>query len=166
VTSTASFSIVPLSSTQIPAHDLETLLKAVYVDGGFTEPSLADSLFAAESVRSRGEVLVAQDPSGGLLGAVIAVPSTSVARRLAGPGESEMQLLAVRADARGLGIGSALVDAAIESARRFGSSRMILWTQPSMTDAQRLYVRAGFVRVPSLDFSRGARQFQVFALAI
>ena len=32
---------------------------------------------------------------------------------------------------------------------------MILWTQSSMTAAQQLYVKHGFVRVPHLDFSKG-----------
>jgi ribosomal protein S18 acetylase RimI-like enzyme len=58
------------------------------------------------------------------------------------------------------------VEAAIDTARESGATRMILWTQSSMRVAQRLYVKHGFERVPRLDFSRGARWFQVFARPI
>lgn len=160
------YSVVPLGSTSVSDADLEALLKLVYVGGGFTEASLADSLFLAPSVRARGEVIVAQDPLGNLLGAVVAVPFGSPACRFAGSEDAELHLLCVHPDARGRGIGAALVDAAVGAARRGGASRMILWTQSSMTVARRLYEKNGFERVPTLDFSRGEREFLVFARPI
>jgi hypothetical protein len=39
---------------------------------------------------------------------------------------------------------------------------MILWTQSSMSSAQRLYERSGFERVPERDFERSGRRFLVF----
>jgi ribosomal protein S18 acetylase RimI-like enzyme len=75
-------------------------------------------------------------------------------------------LLCVHPDTQGCGIGSALVEAAIEVAREAGATRMILWTQPSMTAAQRLYAKHGFERIPRLDFSWGDRSFLVFARPI
>ena len=160
------YSVVPLNSTSISDGDLEALLRLVYVGGGFTEPSIADSLFLAPTVRARGAVIVAQDSLGTLLGAVVAVPFGSPACRLAQSGEAELHLLGVHPEARGHGIGAALVDAAVHAARKGGASRMILWTQSSMTVASRLYERNGFERVPPLDFSRGEREFLVFARPI
>ena len=43
------------------------------------------------------------------------------------------------------------MDAAVSHARALGLRRMVLWTQPTMDAAQRLYARAGFERVPELD---------------
>ena len=158
--------IVPLDSTGRSDRDLEDLLTLVYVGGGFTEPSLADSLFAAASVRARGNVLVARDDHGHLLGGVVMVPPGSPACRFAAAGEAELHLLCVRPDQQGRGIGSALVSAAIDAARAGGATRMILWTQSSMTVAQALYAKHGFSRLPGLDFARGERRFQVFARQI
>ena len=76
---------------------------------------------------------------------------------------AEIHLLAVDPPWRGRGIGQALVDAAIGRARQGGASRILLWTQPTMVAAQRLYVRCGFQRAPELDFKRGNRQFLVLA---
>jgi len=162
----SEFSIRPLDSTGIPERELEALLRLVYVGGGFTEPALADELFRAANVRRRGEVLVAEDPRGDLVGVVVAVPTGSPAARFARSGEAELHLLCVHPDKQRAGIGSALIAAAINTARKAGASRMLLWTQPSMALAQRLYVKHGFERVPALDFTRGERAFQVFARPI
>jgi GNAT superfamily N-acetyltransferase len=72
----------------------------------------------------------------------------------------------VRPDQQRRGIGSALVSAALDVARKGGAMRMILWTQPSMTVAQALYTKHGFARFPSLDFAKGERKFHVFARPI
>lgn len=162
----SSVAVVPLDSSARADHDLESLLKLVYVGGGFTEPSLADSLFAAATVRARGNVLVARDDHGHLLGSVVMVPPGSPACRFAAAGEAELHLLCVRPDQQGRGIGAALVGAAIDGARASGATRMILWTQSSMTVAQALYTKYGFARLPGLDFTRGERTFQVFARPI
>lgn len=161
-----AISIAALDSTGTSDCDLEDLLKLVYVGGGFTEPSLADSLFAGASVRARGHVLVAKDNHGDLLGSVVVVPSGSPAARFAISGDAELHLLCVRPNQQGRGIGSALVSAAIDVARAGGATRLILWTQTSMTVAQALYRRNDFGRLPGLDFARGERTFQVFARPI
>jgi GNAT superfamily N-acetyltransferase len=162
----ANFSIAALDATDRCDRALEELLELVYVGGGFTEASAAASMFNGAAVRARGEVLVARDSEGQLLGSVVVVPATSPARRFATSGEAELHLLAVRPDQQSRGIGSALMRAAIDTARRGGAARMILWTQPSMTVAQALYAKHGFAPVPALDFSRGQRTFKVFARPI
>ena len=160
------FSIAPDHSAPVEDVDLEDLLKAVYVAGGFTEAAAGEAQFRASAVRARGDLLVARDAQGQLIGTVIAVFPGSPACRFARDRESEMQLLCVRQDRQRRGVGAALVAAAVDTARRAGASRMILWTQPSMTAAQRLYVNAGFERVPTLDFSRAGRTFLVFARSL
>lgn len=57
----------------------------------------------------------------------------------------EMKRLYVRPAARGLGVGKALVVRVIEEARAIGYACVLLDTLPTMTDAQRLYERFGFV---------------------
>lgn len=162
----SDFSIAPAVTTQVSDQDLEALLKGVYVGGGFTEASAGEILFRASDVRARGELLVAQDEQGDLIGTVITVLAGSPACRFAETGEAELQLLCVRPSRQRHGTGLALVEAAIAAARRAGATRMILWTQPSMEAAQRLYVKLGFERIPALDFSRGERTFRVFARSI
>lgn len=153
--------IEPLESTPQSDAALEALLHETYVRGGFTDAILAGTLDAA-AVRARGEVLAARDEAGSLLGTVTLVAPASPARRLAVPDELELHLLAVRPDARRRGIGEALVRAALVRAQAKGARGVVLWTQPTMGAAQRLYRRCGFERDASADFSRGARQFLVY----
>lgn len=160
------FSIIAATATQVADADLEGLLKQVYVNGGFTEPSAGETMFRAADVRARGDLLLAIDARGRPLGTVVTVLPGSPACRFATAGEAELQLLAVHQDHRRRGVGSALVDAALAAARRAGATRMILWTQPSMDAAHLLYLKHGFAHVPALDFSRGERRFRVFARAL
>ncbi len=149
-----------------PARDsleIEALLREVYVAGGFTDPDRAESLFLAPAIFARGRVLVSRDrATQRLMGMVIVASASSPARRLAESGESEMHLLAVGAPFRQRGLGDSLVGAALDLSRREGDRKMVLWTQPSMTSAHRLYLRHGFVRVEARDFEQAGRKFLVF----
>lgn len=165
VAMTSAETIVVESTTTHPVSDdeLAGVLRRVYVEGGFTAPDLAATLFAPDSVRARGEILIVRDPAGGeLLGMVMVVLPTSPARRIAERDEAEMHLLAVVPEQRGRGIGGALVEAAMRTAKDNGQTRMVLWTQPSMDVAQRLYVKARFARAPERDWRRGDRAFLVY----
>ena len=93
-----SYSVVPFGATSFSDGDLEALLRLVYVGGGFTDASIADSLFRGGSVRARGQVIVALDSAGALLGTVVVVPFGSSACRFATSGEAELHLLCVRPD--------------------------------------------------------------------
>jgi ribosomal protein S18 acetylase RimI-like enzyme len=149
------------------ACDIESLLREVYVDGGFTESAVADSTFAATAVFSRGKVIVARDlETQKLAGMVIVVPANSLARRFADSGEVEMHLLAVAPAFRRMGVGDLLVRSALDFARSKGAQKMILWTQPSMKDAHRLYDRHRFERAPDRDFEKSGRRFLVFECSL
>lgn len=154
---------IATGNPEVDSRDIESLLRRVYVDGGFTEAAVAESTFAAPVVFSRGHVLVARElETKKIAGMVIIVPATSTDRRFAATGEVEMHLLAVEPSFRRMGVGDLLVRSALESARNEGARKMILWTQSSMSEAHRLYERHRFERTPFRDFEKSGRQFLVF----
>ncbi len=67
-------------------------------------------------------------------------------------GTAGIRATAVSPAARGQGIGTELVNAAIARARSFGATAIALHTADCMVDAMRLYERHGFQRVPEHDF--------------
>ena len=64
---------------------------------------------------------------------------------------SAVRLLAVPPKERGTGVGRALMEHAIEAARRRNKNRLVLTTTQEMEGARDLYEKLGFVRDSALD---------------
>ncbi|MFJ6390371.1 GNAT family N-acetyltransferase [Streptomyces sp. NPDC091972] len=126
-----------------------------YLDDGLLAFGDEDDWYLTElkdvAKRARtAEVLVAAEDNH-LLGGVTYVPHGGPLAELARPGEAEIRMLAVAHEARGRGVGQALVRACVERAAVSGSD-LVLCTQPTMHTAHRLYERLGFLRVPERDW--------------
>lgn len=87
-----------------------------------------------------GELLLARGPGGAPVGCVALRPLAAVATAC------EMKRLYVSPEARGIGLGRLLVEAAVSAAKRMGYSEIRLDTLPSMTSAVALYQALGFQR--------------------
>ncbi|MGJ7514414.1 bifunctional helix-turn-helix transcriptional regulator/GNAT family N-acetyltransferase [Pseudomonas baetica] len=57
---------------------------------------------------------------------------------------AKLRMLYVDASARGLGIGQRLVEECLRFARQAGYKKIVLWTMSVLTDARKLYQKAGF----------------------
>ena len=102
-----------------------------------------------------GSLLVAVDdaaPEAGaaevpLLGTASLLRAGASGSRLAEPGEVELRLIAVDPEARGRGVGEALVRTALAVAAQWGADAVVLDTGSLNLPAQRLYERVGFQRL-------------------
>jgi histidine triad (HIT) family protein len=95
----------------------------------------------AAAIEEAGNVLVAE-----LDGSVVGVCQLIIMRHLQHRGGrcAEIESMHVAADHRGQGIGSVLLDAAVERARAAGCYRVQLTSNKVRSDAHRFYLRHGF----------------------
>lgn len=127
------------------------VLHDVYVGEGHSPADRAAQMFRREVLEPEGNFLIAVREDDVVLGATILLHPGSTLHQVARSGEREFRLLATHPDARGEGVGEALVRECIEQCKTEGADALVLWTRPVMTAAQRLYVRLGFVHVPERD---------------
>lgn len=140
------FIIGNCENLNVTDDEIFDLLSQVYVQAGFTSAERAKTVFDPAKVRDRGILFASRETSKNeFSGMVIVVPPQSMAIVRAKENECEMHLLGVRPSYRGHGLGRKLVNKAIEFAKDNNWSKMILWTQKPMKEAQRLYESSGFV---------------------
>ena len=126
-------------------------------------PHLADVAGRAD----RADLLVARDAAGRVVGSVALVLAGDFGEVTRSPEEAAFRMLAVDPDARGRGVGEALVRTCLDRARAAGRARMVLSTGELMTAAHRLYERLGFQRLPERDWSpRPGIDLRVYALEL
>lgn len=126
----------------------------VYVGEGFIDP---DDSYVRELTDTRrrareAEVWVAVE-DGQLLGSVTFCPVGSLFREIGGDDEGEFRMLAVHPDARGRGVGRALVELCLRRSGELGYAGIRMSTMDRMASAHRVYERLGFTRAPEDDWS-------------
>ncbi len=134
------------------------LVLRAYVGDGFVgadDPYVRHLRDTATRARE-AQVWVALDSTADavtVLGTVTWCPLDSPWRELGTPLDGEFRMLAVDPDARGRGVGRALVEHCLDLAREAGMTAMVLSTLPQQGGAHRIYERLGFVRDESSDWS-------------
>lgn len=143
--SSASFQIIPVR-TQDDLEATKSLFNAYAASLGI---NLSYQNFVAEMAAMpgkyappKGELLLARDKDGAAIGCVGLRP-------LDDDGVCEMKRLYVAPEGRGLGLGRALAEDIVQTARRIGYREMRLDTLPSLTAAIALYQDMGLVAIPA-----------------
>lgn len=117
----------------------EDYVATLTVDLGYQDFSGELAGLPGKYAPPEGELLLARDAAGRPLGCVGLRP-------IPPDGCCEMKRLYLLPTARGLGLGTAMTRAVIETARALGYEELRLDTLPSMTTALRLYGAMGFER--------------------
>ena len=124
----------------------------LYPDGSYDQ-GFAGWLADAASRAQKSTLLVAIEDDE-LLGTVTWCPYGSADAQLAKePHQGEFRTLSIAPEARGRGIGRALVEHCLELARAADLTEVLLFSLDDMVPAHRLYTRLGFVRRPDLDWT-------------
>ncbi len=129
------------------------LVVEAYRDVGETDEEYVPELRDVAGRVAQVPVLVAVDgASGRVVGTVTYVPGPGPYHEGEFGEAASFRMLAVAADARGRGVGKALVEACIDRARAAGRTAIGIYTRPFMTAAHRMYERLGFRRALALDW--------------
>jgi ribosomal protein S18 acetylase RimI-like enzyme len=131
----------------------EVTVAAYERDGQLAGTGYAEHLADVAGRAEFGDIFVAVDDSGDVLGSVtFTLPGTPLAE-LSGPGEAEFRMLAVAPAAWGRGVGSLLAQACIARAQELDAAAIMICTRSFAAVAQTIYEKLGFVRVPERDWS-------------
>jgi putative acetyltransferase len=134
--------------TVVPGDNVElaSLLRVVMEEFGvsgegssFHDPEVRDM---AAAYASQGSAYFVVESEENLVGGGGLGPLAGGA-----PGTSELRKMYLKPDARGHGVGRALLARCLDSARQQGYQRIYLETRKNMLDARRLYERNGFTAV-------------------
>ena len=131
---------------------IDQLTARAYAPSGFAadDPYFIEILNAAQRAQ-QALVLVARQNSVPVGTLTCALPGSSW-QEIAGADEAELRILAVEPAQQRQGIGSALVRASIEHARRAGCTALVLSSAAWMHAGHRLYERLGFCHTPERDW--------------
>jgi len=155
-------------ATPQDAEVVREIVRDVYVGEGWADlhatPDYVRSLLDAETRIAQADVLVAE-LDGGIVATITAADEPPFAH-VAQPGELEVRMLAVRAQARRHGVAQALVTACEDIARDRGLERVVLSTDPDMHAAQALYEGLGYRRTPGRDWETGGVMLLTYAKPI
>ncbi|WP_149359061.1 GNAT family N-acetyltransferase [Lolliginicoccus suaedae] len=121
-----------------------------------------DLLADVEARAAAAEIVVAEI-AGAVVGAIVLADAGSALAEIAREGELEFRMIAVAEQARGSGVGTALVRHGIAEARRRGNEAVVLSSMRAMIEARRIYARHGFVEVPE---RKQYRSIDVFRLVL
>jgi ribosomal protein S18 acetylase RimI-like enzyme len=127
-------------------------VEAYLADGFLSEGSGYIPTLRALGTDGAGEVLAAVE-DGQVVGTVMLQRWPHAGEVVRGPEEAEIRAMAVRPEARGRGIGDALLTAVTDLAARRGVRHLVLLSQQDMSVAQHMYAKAGFRRLPDRDWS-------------
>jgi putative acetyltransferase len=133
--------IEPISAAWVPqtislVRDTLTEFGLKFGEGSATDAQLSG---LPGSYRDEGgEFFIALDDGGALLGTAGVAPVAE--------GTFELRKMYLRPQARGLGVGKALLDACLDFCRARGVKTVVLDTVEEMRDAIGFYERNGFVR--------------------
>ncbi|MDT7578980.1 MAG: hypothetical protein QOK35_244 [Pseudonocardiales bacterium] len=159
--------VPPVESLQIrraglpDADAVGVLTEGVYRAEGFGSDEYAPMLRDGRA-RIDGAVVFVATLGGTIVGSVaLALPATRFVN-VCRPDEAEVRMLAVAPDARGRGIGDALMDACERHAHAAGLAGVVLSTEPAMRTAHRLYLRRGYEPVPERDWAIGSSPLLVY----
>jgi GNAT superfamily N-acetyltransferase len=105
-----------------------------------------DGVFEALAARIIADFAVEPDPAreAAWIGEINGERAGSIACVAADEVTAQLRLLLVRPQARGHGLGAALVDECVRFATGAGYERMTLWTVSALASARRIYQAAGF----------------------
>jgi GNAT superfamily N-acetyltransferase len=134
-------------------EEVGRLTAAVYVGDGFM-PETDDYVHVLSDAAGRAdaaELWVAVDDDR-IVGTVTFAPVGSEYREIARDDEGEFRMLAVDGQARGRGVGLALVQRCLDRSRELGYDGVRMSTMDRMTTAHRVYERLGFTRAPEDDW--------------
>jgi GNAT superfamily N-acetyltransferase len=133
--------------------EIGLLTGEVYVGEGYIATSDAYVHELADAARraADAELWVAVE-DGRVLGTMTFCPVGSAYREIAHDDEGEFRMLAVAKQARGRGVGLALVQQCLDRSRELGYSGVRMSTMDRMTSAHRVYERLGFTRAPQDDW--------------